>query len=203
MAVETLFVLVEEPSMEIALEALLPKLLRPEIAVEIRQFQCKDELLARLPDRLAGYAEWLPATAVILVLVDCDDDDCKALKEKLNTIAQKAGLTTKSRRGAAGFQVINRIAIEELEAWFFGDWPALCAAYPKLDVSVPKRAGLRDPDAIKGGTWEALERELHRKGYFKTGLRKLELARTVAPLMTPNYNRSGSFVSLRTALAAL
>jgi len=52
----------------------------------------------------------------------------------------------------AGFQVINRIAIEELEAWFFGDWPAMCAAYPKLDASVPKRAGLRDPDAIKGGT---------------------------------------------------
>ena len=203
MAVETLFVLVEEPSMEIALEALLPKLLRPEIAVEIRQFQCKDELLARLPNRLAGYAEWLPATAVILVLVDRDDDDCKALKQKLNTIAHKAGLTTKSRPGAAGFQVINRVAIEELEAWFFGDWPAICAAYPKLDVSVPKRAGLRDPDAIKGGTWEALERELHRKGYFKTGLRKLELARTVAPLMAPHHNRSGSFVSLRTALAAL
>jgi len=60
-----------------------------------------------------------------------------------------------------------------------------------------------DPDAINGGTWEALERELRRKGYFKTGLRKLELARTVAPRMAPQQNRSGRFVSLRNALAAL
>jgi hypothetical protein len=108
-----------------------------------------------------------------------------------------------TRPGVAGFQVINRIAIEELEAWFFGDWPAMCAAYPKLDASVPKRAGLRDPDAIKGGTWEALERELNRKGYFESGLRKLELARTVAPLMEPHRNRSDSFASFRDALSAL
>lgn len=203
MAVDTLFVLVEEPSMELALEVLLPKMLRPEIAVGIRQFQCKDELLQRLPGRLKGYAQWLPPTAMILVIVDRDDEDCKVLKQKLEDIASQAGLDTKTSPGTAGFQVINRIAIEELEAWFFGDWPAMCAAYPKLDASVPQRAGLRDSDAIKGGTWEALERELKRKGYFKTGLRKLELARTVAPLMDPMRNRSASFSSLRTALAAL
>lgn len=203
MAVEKLFVLVEEPSMEIALLALLPKVLRADIAVEIRQFQCKDELLQRLPDRLKGYAQWLPPTARILVVVDRDADDCKDLKLKLETMAREAGLSTKTQPGRAGFQVINRIAIEELEAWFFGDWPAMCSAYPKLDPSVPQRAGLRDPDAIKGGTWEAMERELNRKGYFKNGLRKLELARTVAPMMNPARNRSGSFVCLRDALMAL
>lgn len=203
MELDTLYVLVEEPSMELALEALLPKMLRPEISVEIRQFQCKDELLQRLPERMKGYAQWLPATAMVLVIIDRDADDCAALKQRLEDVALAAGLTTKTRPGAGGFQVLNRIAIEELEAWFFGDWPAMCEAYPKLDASVPQRAGLRDSDAIKGGTWEALERELKRKGYFKTGLRKLELARTVAPLMDPMRNRSASFSCLRTALQAL
>lgn len=203
MAIETLFVLVEEPSMEIALAALLPKMLRPGVSIEIRQFQCKDELMLRLPERLAGYAQWLPDSAMVLVIVDRDDDDCKVLKAKLESIAREAGLATTAAPRHGRFQVINRIAIEELEAWFFGDWPAMCVAYPKLDANVPQRAGLRNPDAIKGGTWEALERELNRKGYFKSGLRKLELARTVSPLMNPKRNRSASFVSLRDALMSL
>lgn len=189
--------------MEIALEALLPKLVRSDISINIRQFQCKDELLKLLPARLKGYAQWLPSNAVVLVVVDRDDDDCSVLKQRLERAACDAGLTTRSNPGQAGFQVINRIAIEELESWFFGDWPAMCAAYPKLRASIPQRAGLRDPDAIKGGTWEALERELKRKSYFKAGLRKLELARTVSPMMDPTRNRSASFSSLRQALQAL
>lgn len=66
-----------------------------------------------------------------------------------------------------------------------------------------RRAGFRDPDAIAGGTWEALERELQRRGYFKQGLRKLELAREVAARMDPQRNRSHSFGCLRDALARL
>lgn len=189
--------------MELALEALLPKLLRPEISVEIRRFQCKDALLKELPARLAGYAKWLPPTALVLVLVDRDNDDCRALKKKLENIAAAAGMATKTAPKKRQFQVINRIAIEELEAWFFGDWPAMRKAYPKLEASVVQRAGLRDPDTIKGGTWEALERELQRKGYYKEGLRKLELARTVAPLMDPATNSSASFKCLRDTLASL
>jgi hypothetical protein len=69
--------------------------------------------------------------------------------------------------------------------------------------TLPKRAGFRDPDAIAGGTWEALERELQRRGYFKQGLRKMELAREVAARMDPTRNRSASFNCLRAALAQL
>lgn len=57
MGIEVLHVLVEEPSMELALQALLPRLLRQGIRAELRQFQCKDELLKQLPQRLAGYAQ--------------------------------------------------------------------------------------------------------------------------------------------------
>lgn len=190
--------------MEVALQHLLPQLLREGISAELRQFQCKSELLKQLPQRLAGYAQWLPATAAVLVVVDRDDDDCVVLKAQLDAMARAAGLVPRSDARPGGrFQVINRIAIEELEAWFFGDWPAVCEAYPKMPETLPRRAGFRDADAIAGGAWEALERELQRKGYFKQGLRKLELAREVASRMDPARNRSASFVCLRAALAQL
>lgn len=158
MAIDTLHVLVEEPSMEAALERLLPRMLRQGMKFEIYPFQCKDDLLKKLPKRLAGYARWLPETVMVLVIVDRDADDCLKLKEQLEQLADRAGLGTRQNpRNDGTFQVINRIAIEELEAWFFGDWPAVRAAYPKADAMVPGKATYRNPDAIKGGTWEALE----------------------------------------------
>ena len=93
------------------------------------------------------------------------------------------------------------MAIEELEAWYFGDWSAVRRAYPRVSAKVPRQAKYRFPDAIKGGTWEAFERILKRAGYFRTGLRKIEAARAVAEHMDPERNSSPSFCSLKSALA--
>ena len=136
-------------------------------------------------------------------MVDRDDDDCRVLKQRLEAIAADAGLLTKTAVGdGQRFQVANRIAIEELEAWFFGDWQAVRTAYPRGPENIPNKAGFRDPDAISGGTWEALERILNRAGYFATGLRKLECARAVARYMEPDRNSSRSFRALCSVLAA-
>ncbi len=200
---EKLIVFVEEYSMEAALEKLLPKILT-NADFEIRRFQCKDDLLKRLPERLAGYRAWLPDNWRILVLVDRDDDNCVELKEQLESIARASGLQTKTIAGAGNrFHVINRIAIEELEAWFFGDWQAVQAAYPRVPATIPRQAGFRDPDSILGGTWEALERIMQRAGYFKTGLRKLDCARAIAANMEPSRNASSSFQALHEALVAM
>ncbi|GHT91732.1 hypothetical protein FACS1894116_00770 [Betaproteobacteria bacterium] len=199
---EKLIVFVEEPSMEAALRLLLPQMLGA-VEFQIIRFQCKTDLLKQAPARLKGYAAWLPDTWRILVLVDRDDDDCVALKAKLEAMAAKAGLKTKSAASdGQRFQVVNRIAIEELEAWFFGDWQAVQAAYPQVSPTIPRKAGFRDPDAISGGTWEALERVLKRAGYFSTGLRKLELARAVAAHMEPTRNSSRSFQAFASAITA-
>ena len=199
---EQLVVMVEEPSMEAALEQLLPTMLG-DVAFQIIRFQCKDDLLKKAPERLKGYAAWLPETWRILVLVDRDDDDCMVLKAQLENMAAEARLLTKTAAGAGQqFQVVNRIAIEELEAWFFGDWDAVRAAYPRVPPSQPSKSGFRDPDAIAGGTWEAMERVLKLAGYFSTGLRKVEFARTVAAHMAPHRNRSGSFQAFAGAIAA-
>jgi hypothetical protein len=58
---------------------------------------------------------------------------------------------------------------------------------------LPSRAKYRACDEIKGGTWEALERELQAAGYFSSGLRKIEVARTITPNMSPPRNTSPSF----------
>ena len=189
--------------MEAALEILLPKLL-DAIDFEIRRFQCKDDLLKNLPDRLRAYRTWLPENWLLLVVVDRDDDDCLVLKQKLEDMAAQAGLLTKTASSnGQRFQVVNRIAIEELEAWFFGDWPAVLAAYPRVPATLPLKAPYRNPDAIAGGTWEALERVLKRAGYFSTGLRKLECARALAKHMEPARNSSGSFQAFNGAIAAV
>lgn len=198
MKAEHLEIMVEEPSMEAFLRELLPRLLGDEASFEVYPYQCKDDLLNKLPARLAGYASWLPETWRIVVIVDRDDDTCQALKRRLDQMAADAGL--RSRLAGEAWQVVNRIAIEELEAWYFGDWEAVRAIYPRVSDSIPRVAQYRDPDAIGGGTWEAFERLLQRAGYFKNGLRKTEAARALGRQISPDRNRSRSFQIFRDAL---
>jgi len=199
---EKLIVFVEEYSMEIALENILPLLLA-DTDFEIHRFQCKDDLIKNLPARLKGYSSWLPQEWRILVLLDRDDDDCVMLKQRLENMTAEAGLISKTTAGQAGnFQVANRIAVEELESWFFGDWQAVTKAYLRVAANIPQKQQYRHPDSIRGGTWEALERVLKAGGYFKTGLRKAELAREVTPCMEPKRNTSTSFQAFRQAVEA-
>ncbi len=193
--------LLEEPSAEAALQILLPKMLGDKVTFKIHAYRSKGELLGSLPARLRGYARWIPHEWRIVVLVDEDRQDCHELKERLNEAAQFAGLVVKSIPSLDGsFQVINRIAIEELEAWFFGDVAALCVAYPGVPSTLGSRAGFRDSDAIRGGTWEALERVLQRAGYHRGGLAKISAARDIAQRMDPERNRSKSFAVFRDVL---
>jgi len=187
-------ILVEEPSAKAALEILVPKIIEENISFNLIQFQGKPDLLANLPNRMRGYARWLPPDYRIVVLIDEDRQNCYQLKQQLETAALMAGLNTRAN-AAPGytFQVLNRIAVEELEAWFWGDIAALRRAYPKLPATLPQRQAYRNSDAISGGTAEALERELQRVGYHKSGLAKIQAARDIAPYMNPPQNRSKSF----------
>ncbi|MGB8698551.1 MAG: DUF4276 family protein [Thermosynechococcaceae cyanobacterium] len=184
--------LVEEYSAQIVLESILPKMLSADTSFAVRSFRGKPDLLKNLPSRLRGYKYTLDYRVV--VLVDRDDDDCRDLKSKLEAISKECGIVTKSIALAnQSFQVLNRIAIEELEAWFFGDVDALVAAYPGVPVSLANKAKYRDPDAITGGTAEALEKVLQRAGYHRGRLEKVKAARDISLHMNPALNRSRSF----------
>ena len=192
--------LVEEPSMEAFLRTLLPRLLPQDKTFEVHAFQGKSDLLGKLADRLRGYAKWLPDDCRIVVVVDRDDDYCMQLKQRLEAIAGQAGLRTRARAGRAPWQLVNRIAIEELEAWYFGDWPAVKAVFPRVSANVPNQQKYRDPDGIAGGTWEAFERVLQQHGYFKQGLRKIEAARALGGLIDAQRCRSPSFRHFQQAI---
>lgn len=199
-----LVLLVEEPSMEAFLHALLPRVMPAERSFEVHPFQGKNDLMAKLEARLRAYAKWLPDDWRVLVIVDRDDEDCKALKERMEAISARAGLLSRTQAAAAGmggWQLANRIAVEELEAWYFGDWSAVRTAYPRVPAGVPKSRALRDSDAIAGGTWEAFGRVMQRHGYFKAGLAKIEAARTIGRFIEPGRSRSPSFLAFHSALA--
>lgn len=181
--------------MEVFLKELLPRILPENCAFNFLVFQGKQELLQNLKNRLRSYNPrsldrdcWR-----IVVVVDRDNDDCSELKDKLEQAAADAGLLTRSRSQGGAWQVVSRIAIEESEAWYFGDWEAVCQAYPRVPPSVPESRGYRDPDSIQGGTCEAFERILKKHRYFRTGLRKIEAAADIAPYIDPERNRSRSF----------
>ena len=178
-AAQHLEFLIEEQSMEVFLKGLLPQVLPEDCKYEFRVFQGKQDLLRKLGNRLHGYRHWLPDGGRIVVVVDRDNDDCVELKDKLEQEATDAGLLTRSRCQDGEWQVVNRIAIEELEAWYFGNWEAVHQAYPRVPLNVPRKRGYRNPDSIQGGTWEAFERILKRAGHIRTKLRKKEAAEAI------------------------
>ena len=136
--------------------------------------------------------------------MDEDRQDCEKLKSKLEAAAIEANLVTKTAtRSGRHFQILNRIVVEELEAWFFGDVEALVKAYPRISSTLAEKEKYRDPDAIIGGTWEALERVLQHEGYYLGGLPKIEVARQISQYMNPTRNRSKSFNHFITGLQAL
>lgn len=189
--------LVEEQSAEAALRNILPRMLPTEVTFAVHPHSGKHDLLARLPGRLAGYRRWIPPDYRIVILIDQDNADCRALKRKLNKMVAEVGLIPKSKAHQGTFQVLNRLAIEELEAWFFGDPQALSAAYPKIPVHLLNRSWYRTPDSIAGGTAEALERILKNHRYYRTGMPKIEVARSISAYMDPARNRSKSFQVFR------
>jgi hypothetical protein len=184
--------LVEEPSMEEFLRELLPRLLPHDRTFAIHSFRSKSDLLRKLAARLRAYSKWLPVGWRVVVMVDRDEADCIQLKREMEAIATHAGLRTRSDAPGGSWQVANRIVVQELEAWYFGDWEAVHEAYPRVSQSTPNQSRYRDPDSISH-TWEAFERILKRHGYFATGLRKREAARAVAANLVPERNRSHSF----------
>ncbi|MCY4260682.1 MAG: DUF4276 family protein [Rhodobacteraceae bacterium] len=132
--------------------------------------------------------------------MDCDSDDCHELKSRLEEMCIQTHLRSRQSGSGSDWQIVTRIAIEELEAWYFGDWQAVRKAYPNVSPNIPGRARYRNPDAITGGTWEAFERVLQKKGYFRNGLAKLQAAENIGEHINPTVNTSHSFKVFREAL---
>lgn len=127
--------LLEERSMKVFLEGLLPRLF-PQLPFLCVAHEGKSDLEKSIPRKLKG---WREPEVRFLVLRDNDGADCRALKNRLTALCQEAGKDT----------ALVRLACQELEAWYFGTPNALSTAYGKPDLeSLDTRSRYRDPDAI-------------------------------------------------------
>lgn len=138
-------------------------------------------LLDQLPAKLRGMSHYTADTC-ILVLLDVDDQDCKALLNDLN--AQL--LANLPRRPPV---VRFRLAIEEIESWLIADWPAVKRAFPKAKLTALKTI---QPDQ-RIGAWEALAKSLGATPKLTTGADKFAWAQEIAPHLNLNNPPSPSF----------
>lgn len=203
--------LVEDSSGKALLEILIPKILGPSvnnISFRIHSYKgigkvpknlkpgdaSNRMLLNQLPRILQGYGKTAGIDAVIVVL-DSDKKDCITFLEQLKSVNEACNPKPNT---------MFRIAIEEIEAWYFGDPNALNIAYPKAKQQVIKNY---TQDSICG-TWEMLADAIYpggssavkKIGWPLPGQIKHEWAQKIGPKMDVEDNKSYSFCKLRNGI---
>ena len=201
-------ILVEDQSGKKALEIIVPKIIDSYHTFKIRSYKGigrlpknlmasanpKDRtLLAQLPKLLRGYGKSFSKYpegyhAAVIVVCDLDKKCCKTFLRKLNEVLNYCNTKPETR---------FCIAIEEGEAWFLGDIPAIKSAYPEAKNSELRKY---ENDSICG-TWELLadaifpggRKELSAKGWPAVGTQKSEWAEKISPHMDVENNKSPSF----------
>jgi len=210
--------LTEDVSGKEALEILLPKLIPNDSSFNVHAYRGVGRvpknlkgradprhriLLDQLPRLLRGYAKTFEAypddyRAAVVVVCDLDHKVLANFLQELNSLLSACVPSPNAK---------FCIAIEEGEAWFLGDQPALKLAYPQLKQKV-----LQDyvQDSICG-TWETLadavhpggRAELQRQPWYVIGQQKSVWARSISPFMNVNENASPSFNHLCTTIQTL
>lgn len=172
-------ILVEEPSMELFLRGLLPRVLPVGFAIDdncfIRPHEGKQDLQRSLVKKVKSYPYW-PKPVKLIVIHDQDSNDCKVLKQNL---------IDSVRTHNEELPLLVRIACRELENWYIGDLRAVNAVYPdsKADKLTNKRRYAR-PDQLQG----AQEMEKLSKLFSKS-----DAARRMSAAMNIEGNTSESF----------
>lgn len=208
-------ILVEDTSGERLLESLLPKLLgeqgdphtwRTHAYKGIGRIPknlnaggdpAKRILLDQLPKLLRGYGK-TPGIDAVVVVLDSDRRNYLDFLAELKDLAESCDPVPNT---------LFRIAIEEMEAWYFGDRQALTTAYPRAKVDVLNRYA---QDSVCG-TWELLADAIYpggfaaikKAGWPLPGQVKHEWAGKIGPLLDLDRNVSPSFCKLRDGLRCL
>ncbi len=154
-------------------------------------------LLDNLPKLLIGYGR-TPGIDAVVVVLDADRRDCREFLEELSQLLESCNPTP---------DTMFRLAIEEMEAWYFGDEKALLQAYPRAKKDVLKKYV---QDSVCG-TWEMLadatypggSAAIKKAGWPAPGQLKHEWAEKIGPRMIPDTNVSPSFGKLRDGIRRL
>lgn len=169
--------LLEEPSMKLLLEGLLPRLFPGWVTGQ--HFLCiphegKTDLDRSIPRKLGAWQ--IPGDRFVIVR-DNDGADCAAVRHKLQAMCAAAGRP----------DTLVRLACQELEAWYLGDLEALASAFAQPKVNSPAlRKKYADPDS-----WRKPSVELER---LMPSFQKSAGARAMAQcLREAEHNKSRSY----------
>lgn len=201
-------ILVEDQSGKKALDILVPKIIGDEHTFRAIPYKGigripsnlrgstdpnKRILLDRLPKLIRGYGKTFvnyppDYSAAVIVVCDLDNKNKSKFLEELYSILETCNPQPETR---------FCIAIEEGEAWFLGDIPAVKKAYPRA-----KTANLNAyvNDSICG-TWERLadaiypggSQKLSAQGWHQIGAEKSKWSIKITPNMDVENNKSHSF----------
>jgi hypothetical protein len=211
-------ILVEDQSGKKALDILIPKIIGDMHTFRVHPYKGigripknlsaagdakKRILLDQLPKLLRGYGNTFANYpddyhAAVILVCDLDAKCLKDFRQELLAILDNCNPQPETR---------FCIAIEEGEAWFLGDIPAIKAAYPDAKDTV---LNTYVNDSICG-TWERLadavcdggSAALSAKGWQSVGTEKSQWAIKITPHMDVFNNVSPSFTYFRQKLCEL
>ena len=210
-------ILVEDQSGKKALDILVPKIIGDEHTFKVISYKGlghiprdlsgstdpnKRILLDRLHKLLCGYGKtfvnWPDYPAAVIVVCDLDNKHLTKFLGELNTILETCSPKPETR---------FCIAIEEGEAWFLGDIPAVKKAYPRTKTAILNNYV---NDSICG-TWERLadaifpggSQKLLVQGWWRVGAEKSAWSTKITPHMDVKNNKSQSFCFFNQTLKEL
>ncbi len=164
--------LVEDQSMRVLLDRLLPRLF-PGLSFLCVKHEGKSDLEKSIPRKLRA---WRERGARFVVLRDTDGADCRELKRSLVKLCRAGGRD----------DTVVRLACQELEAWYLGDPQAVADAFAQPSVrDLGNRARYRDPDTVQQPAKAIAD--------LVPTFQKVSGARAMAMHLTAGRNSSRSF----------
>jgi len=164
--------LLEEHSMKVFLEGLLPRIF-PELEFICITHEGKKDLEKSIPGKLRAWKE--PGVRFV-VLRDNDNEDCIALKNRLIQLCRRANRE----------DTLVRIVCQELEAWYLGDTNALADAFDNDSIrNIGRKTRFRKPDELSKPSREIKQ--------LIPGFQKVTGARRMAQTLERDKNISPSF----------
>ena len=164
--------LLEEPSMQVFLEVLLPRLF-PSLSFHCVPHEGKSHLERSIVRTLR---EWRVPGDRFAIVRDNDGGDCFRLKGRLRELCRQGGRE----------DTLIRIVCQELESWYLGEPDALAEAFGEEQLrNIGRQAAYRDPDNRSKPSSD-MERLTPR-------FEKSSGARRMAQHITREGNRSHSF----------
>lgn len=201
-------ILVEDKSGKKALDILVPKIIGDEHTFRVISYKGigripgdlrgstdpkKRILLNRLPKLIRRYGKTFvnyppDYPAAVIVVCDLDNKHLNTFLEELHRVLETCTPQPETR---------FCIAIEEGEAWFLGDIPAIKKAYPRAKTAILSN----DVNDSICGTWERLadaifpggSQELSVQGWQRVGAEKSAWSINITPHMDIETNKSHSF----------